>query len=114
MIKEELVSMKSMKQILTFVLVAVTITLQTRSTTAHPVNSTSTTNVDSTACDNTYAYCCKQRPTSSPSIDDLYENLDGVIDTLKASCTNKTIRDNVRVVTHNKNMWCIYTIYSLL
>jgi len=85
-----------MKIILTFVLV-VTIELQTQSTTAHPVNSTSISNAASNSCDSTYAYCCKQRPTSSPSIIDIYEDLNGVIDILHDTCANQTIRDNVRV-----------------
>ena len=74
--------------------------LQTRNTTAHPVNDTTTTaasSVTGNKCDNTYAYCCKQRPTSSPSVDDIYGDLYGVIDLFYDKCKNATIRDNVRM-----------------
>jgi len=72
--------------------------LQTRSTTAHPVNNVTTASyVMGSKCDNTYAYCCKQRPTSSPSVDDIYGDLYGVIDLFYGKCKNATIRDNVRM-----------------
>ena len=84
---------------LTSVLVAVTIVLlQTRNTTAHPVNNATTASyVTETKCDNTYAYCCKKRPTSSPSVDDIYGDLYAVIDLFYDKCKNATIRDNVRM-----------------
>jgi len=94
-----------MKLILTFVLVAL---LQTQSTAAYPVNSSSIPNKVSNACGNTYAYCCNERSTSSPHIVEIYEDLNGVIDILKGTCTNKTILANVRVAILCK------LIYSLL
>jgi len=105
-----------MKLILTFVLVAVvTIAIQTQSTTAHPVNSTSISNAASNTCDSAYAYCCKQRPINSPSIIDIYEDLNGVIDILYDTCTNKTIRDNVRVYMQYMKMCKLlyFLLYSL-
>ena len=55
------------------------------------------TYVTGTKCDNTYAYCCKKRPTSSPSVNDIYGDLFGVIDLFYDKCKNATIRDNVRM-----------------
>ena len=73
--------------------------LQTKSITAHPVNNTTTAfYVTGSKCNNTYAYCCKQRPTSSPSIDDIYGDLYGIIDLFYEKCKNATIHDNVRMV----------------
>jgi len=81
------------------VLMAVMIVLsQTRSTTAHPVNNTTTAfYVTGSKCDNMHSYCCKQRPTSSPSVDDIYGDLYGDIDLFYDKRKNTTIRDNVRI-----------------
>ena len=45
-------------------------------------------------CDTTYPYCCNS-PLYSPSILDLFIELNTVIDVLNKSCTNTTFKDNV-------------------
>jgi len=55
----------------------------------HPVGSNTPPD-----CDNVHSYCCNP-PLNSPSIYDLHDQLNNVIDLLEPACTNSTFKNNV-------------------
>ena len=84
-----------------FVLITVNIFLLLKFTGANPVGNVSTRSTDgaigdtfSSDCDTAHPYCCKP-PLYSPSILDLFAQLNTVIDVLNNSCTNTTFKQNV-------------------
>ena len=94
-----------MNYIQMFALITTSIFLLLKCAGANPAGNISTRSTDGTIgdasssdspsdCDTTHPYCCNP-PLYSPSILDLYAELNTVIDVLNSSCTNSTFKQSV-------------------